>query len=165
MKCLKCDKELKTSNIGGVEIDECKKCNSIWFDEDELRKAKDQTDQDLNWMDFEIWKHGDKFQIGEESLICPKCSEKMVPIKYDNTGVEIDYCRECKGTWLEGGEFEKIIDELTKELLAKPSSEYLKATLQEAKEIITGPEGFISEWKDFLTVLRFFKTRLHVERL
>jgi len=164
MKCLTCDEELKTSKIGNVEIDECKKCKSIWFEDDELRKAKDQTDTDLNWMDFEIWKHADKFQFGEESLTCPKCNEKMVTIKYAGTTVEVDYCRKCKGTWLDGGEFEKIIDELTKELLSKSSSGYLKATLQEAKEIITGPEGFISEWKDFLTVLRFFNTRLRVER-
>jgi Zn-finger nucleic acid-binding protein len=165
MKCLKCNTALKTSHIGDVEIDECGKCSSIWFDEDELRKAKDQTDPDLNWMDFEIWKHGDKFQIGEESLECPKCNEKMVAVKYGKTGVEVDYCRQCKGTWLDGDEFEKIIDELKKELLSKSSPEYLKATLQQAKEIITGPEGFISEWKDFLTVLRFFKTRYHVEKL
>jgi len=61
------------------------------------------------------------------------------------------------------GEFQNIIDALTEELLAKSSSEYLKVTLEEVKEIFTGREGYISEWRDFLTAARFMLYRIKVE--
>jgi Zn-finger nucleic acid-binding protein len=146
-----------------VEIDECNKCKGIWFEDDELRKAKDSTDSDLNWMDFEIWKHKDKFQARARNLACPQCNQTLVTVNYADTGVEIDYCPECKGTWLDKGEFKKVIDVLTNELLTKSFSEYIKASLEEAKEIITGPESFVSEWKDFTTVFRMMQYRLFVE--
>ena len=37
--------------------------------------------------------------------------------------------------------------------------DYVKATITEAKELLTGPESFISEWKDFTTILRFLEYR------
>jgi hypothetical protein len=35
--------------------------------------------------------------------------------------------------------------------------------LEEAKEIFVGDEGFVSEWKDFLTVTRLLQYRVLVE--
>jgi Zn-finger nucleic acid-binding protein len=154
---------MNTKNINDIEIDECRGCNGIWFDRDELRSLIDQTDQDLNWMDFELWKHKDRFQIGNNPKTCVHCEIQMVVIEYDQTGIEIDYCQKCEGIWLNEGEFEKIVEQLTSELLTMSFSEYLKATLQEAKEIITGPERFISEWRDFLTVLRFLEYRVFID--
>lgn len=164
MDCPKCHESMKVENIENVEIDECPKCSSIWFDQDELRKAKDQTDPDLNWMDFEIWKHEDRFKFAARVLKCPKCNINMVAIDYGETGVEIDYCPQCQGTWLDEGEFGKIIDALRTELETKSISDYAKASLKEAKEIITGGEGLISEWKDFTTVLRMFRYRFFIEK-
>jgi Zn-finger nucleic acid-binding protein len=149
--------------IKDVEVDECNQCKGIWFEDDELRKAKDSADSDLNWIDFEIWKHKDKSQARARNLACPQCSQTLVAVAYADTGVEIDYCPECKGTWLDKGEFKKVIDALTDELLTKSFSEYIKASLEEAKEIITGSESFVSEWKDFATVFRMMQYRLFVE--
>jgi len=163
MKCPCCDIDLESKLIGEVKVDECPKCKGIWFEDDELRKAKDVADKDMNWMDFEIWKHKDKFKASPRNLACPQCNQTFVTIDYANTGVEIDYCPNCKGTWLDKGEFKKIIDALTEELLTKPFSKYLKASIEEAKEIITGPESFLSEWKDFMTVFRMMQYRLFAE--
>lgn len=163
MKCPCCNTDLKRKMIKDVEVDECNKCKGIWFEDDELRKAKDFTDSDLNWMDFEIWKHKDKSQARARNLACPQCNQTLVAVDYADTGVEIDYCPECKGTWLDKGEFKKVIDALTNELLTKSFSEYIKASLEEAKEIITGSESFVSEWKDFTTVFRMMQYRLFVE--
>ncbi len=164
MKCLYCKIELKKKMINKIEIDECEKCKGIWFEDDELRKAKDSTDEDLNWMDFEIWKHEDQFKPKSRNLPCPKCNKVLVAINYSDTDVEIDYCPTCKGTWLDKGEFKKIIDALTNELLTKSFSKYIKASIEEAKEIIKGHESFLSEWKDFSTILRMMHYRLFVEK-
>jgi len=39
---------------------------------------------------------------------CPKCN--IVLLMTDRQGVEIDYCPQCRGIWLDRGELEKIID-------------------------------------------------------
>jgi len=155
---------LQAKDIGPVEVDECQECKGIWLDSDELRQTKDATDSDLNWMDFEIWKHEDQFESKPSARDCPSCRKPMVSLRYGETEVEIDYCQSCRGTWLDQGELEKIIESLEQELLTKSFSDYMKESLQEAREIVTGPESFLSEWKDFATVLRLMQYRLFVER-
>ena len=150
--------------IEKIEIDECETCKGMWFEDDELREAKDSTDEDLNWMDFEIWKHEDLFKTKSRNLPCPQCNKVLVTINYSDTDVEIDYCPACKGTWLDKGEFTKIIEALTNELLTKSFPKYIVDSIEEAKEIVTGPESFLSEWKDFSTVLRMMQYRLFVEK-
>ena len=39
---------------------------------------------------------------------CPKCN--LTLLMTDRQGVEIDYCPQCRGIWLDRGELEKIID-------------------------------------------------------
>lgn len=159
MDCPKCKIKLRNKTIEEINVNECKKCESIWFDKDELRKIKDKTDSDLNWMDFEIWKHPEKFKAKPKKYNCPYCENSMKVLDYDNTKVEIDYCTNCKGIWLEKDELQKIISALEEEILTKSMGDYVQATLEEAKELLVGPESFISEWKDFATILRFLQYR------
>ena len=162
-QCPKCKDELIPRKIGAIEVDECQKCKGVWYDKDELRQAKDASDSDLNWMDFEIWKHEDQFKSTSCVHSCPTCMEPMVTLEYGKSKVIIDYCQSCKGIWLDKGEFKRIIDALELELLTKAFPSYIKETIQEGVEIITGSESFISEWKDFSNVLRFMQYRLFVE--
>ena len=39
---------------------------------------------------------------------CPNCNETLVMT--DRQGVEIDYCPQCRGVWLDRGELDKIIE-------------------------------------------------------
>lgn len=39
---------------------------------------------------------------------CPTCQEDLV--MSDRQGIEIDYCRTCRGVWLDRGELDKIIE-------------------------------------------------------
>jgi Zn-finger nucleic acid-binding protein len=160
MKCPRCDEELQSRTIGTVRIEECPQCRGIWLDEDDLRRAKDEADPDLRWMDFGLWKHEDRFAIATKPVRCPRCKIEMAAVDYDNTKVVVDCCAKCKGVWLDGAEFSKIIDALSEELLTKSVSDYARVSLKEAEEIITGPEGLVSEWKDFLTVLRMLEYRV-----
>jgi Zn-finger nucleic acid-binding protein len=40
---------------------------------------------------------------------CPVCNDVNL-VMSDRQGVEIDYCPECRGVWLDRGELDKIID-------------------------------------------------------
>lgn len=161
--CPKCKIQLKPIAIGPVEVDECERCKGVWFDKDELRQAKDITDSDLTWMDFEIWKHEDRFKAKTSEINCPVCKTRNQIIDYGATSVEVDYCPSCQGIWLDENEFKKIIESLEQELVSKTFSEYIETSIEQAKEIISGPESFMSEWKDFVTVLRLMQYRMFVE--
>ena len=162
-KCPKCDVELKEVEKLDLKLDDCPQCKGTFFDDDELRLAKDKAVEDANWLDFEIWKHEDKFEPKQSDFKCPKCSEQMISIEYGDTKVVVDYCLKCKGVWLDKGEFQKIIEELNSDINNKSFSEYIKKTVQEGKEIVTGHEGFLSEWRDFKKVLYLMQQRLFVE--
>ena len=41
--------------------------------------------------------------------LCPNCVNVSLKIA-DRKGVEIDYCPQCSGIWLDSGELNKIID-------------------------------------------------------
>ncbi len=41
-------------------------------------------------------------------MVCPQC---RVELKMsDRNGIEIDYCPQCRGVWLDRGELDKIIE-------------------------------------------------------
>jgi Zn-finger nucleic acid-binding protein len=160
MKCPVDGTTLSKHSLHSVEIEECQQCRGLWFERGELRRAKDLAEPDIEWLDFDLWSDQDALEVSLSSHKCPLCGKNMAAILYANTGVTVDYCVEEHGVWLEEREFETIIESLKTELLSKSPPDYISASLEEAKEIITGDEGFISEWKDFLTVTRFLQYRV-----
>lgn len=42
---------------------------------------------------------------------CPTCNVSLV--MSDRQGIEIDYCPQCRGVWLDRGELDKIIEKST----------------------------------------------------
>ena len=40
---------------------------------------------------------------------CPHCKDQNL-VMSERKGVEIDYCPECRGVWLDRGELDKILD-------------------------------------------------------
>lgn len=40
---------------------------------------------------------------------CPVCLEVQL-VMAERQGIEIDYCPECRGVWLDRGELDKLID-------------------------------------------------------
>jgi Zn-finger nucleic acid-binding protein len=45
---------------------------------------------------------------GGHGLLCPNCQVQLV--MSDRQGIEIDYCPQCRGVWLDRGELDKIIE-------------------------------------------------------
>jgi Zn-finger nucleic acid-binding protein len=88
----------------------------------------------------------------------------MLAVNYGPTNIEVDVCFQCRGVWLDSGEFDKIIDALNDELANADFSDYVRASLEEGKDLITGESNLKSEWKDFTTVLRLMQYRIFVEK-
>ena len=52
-------------------------------------------------------------QAMSQSMPCPVCNVPLV--MSDRQGVEIDYCPQCRGVWLDRGELDKIIERSNRE--------------------------------------------------
>lgn len=49
-----------------------------------------------------------QIENAESDVKCPKCDIPLV--MSERQGVEIDYCSQCRGVWLDRGELDKIIE-------------------------------------------------------
>jgi Zn-finger nucleic acid-binding protein len=47
-------------------------------------------------------------------MLCPVCKETELRIT-DRQGIEIDYCPQCRGVWLDRGELDKLIERAQQE--------------------------------------------------
>ena len=57
---------------------------------------------------------------------CPNCNVALVMT--DRSGVEIDYCPECRGVWLDRGELDKIIERSSQPVRNIPQTGYPERT-------------------------------------
>lgn len=60
-------------------------------------------------------------------LVCPSC--RVALVMSERQGVEIDYCPQCRGVWLDRGELDKIIERASREMaapqaVAPPAQQY-----------------------------------------
>ncbi len=164
MKCPDCSSALQETDFHGVRIDECSKCRGRWFDRDQLRVAKDRTDDNLRWLDFDLFGEEAKpFEVKPSGRNCPKCMVVMTSLEYAPSQVIVDRCDQCQGVWLNHDEFERIVNHLEEVASRKTASEYAGEARKQFFEILTGPEGTMSEVRDFLAVLHLLKLRIAVE--
>lgn len=57
-------------------------------------------------------------------MLCPACKTVNL-VMSERQGVEIDYCPQCRGVWLDRGELDKIIDKST--MVTAPAREAPRA--------------------------------------
>lgn len=156
MLCPICKKTLEKSILSGVEVDYCPKCLGLWFEEEELRWAKDNKDRDLRWLDVDLWKDEGKFKISPGQKLCPRDRLPLYETNYGDSNIKVDVCNVCQGVWLDRGEFKKIIQYLEKKADREILNNYLKNLREELWEIFQGPENLKEEVDDLLTILKLF---------
>lgn len=110
MNCPRCKTTLSKEAINDVnisfEVDVCKSCGGIWFDEGELS----QIEKIIEPTTLEI-RHIPNKDEQFKSLQCPSCNNVQLLQKAEHPRdkkVIIDYCPSCKGIWLDKGELEAI---------------------------------------------------------
>jgi Zn-finger nucleic acid-binding protein len=70
---------------------------------------------------------------------CPACHTELKMA--DRQGVEIDYCPQCRGVWLDRGELDKIID---RAMVDRPPS----AVLEGRRKTYERDEALERRWDD-----------------
>jgi Zn-finger nucleic acid-binding protein len=154
MLCPICKRRLDQAILSGVEVDFCPKCLGSWFEEDELRLAKDYKDRSLRWLDIDLWKEPKKLRISPGKKLCPSCRLPLYETTYRDSDIRVDVCNLCSGIWLDRGEFKKIIQYLKKKVDNEVLNHYLKNLVEETWEIFLGPETLREEIGDFLAILK-----------
>ncbi len=160
MKCPICKKTLEKSIFYNVEIDYCPNCLGLWFEEDELRLAKDEKDENLRWLDVDLWKDRKRFKIYLGERLCPFCRLPLYEVYYGDSRVIVDFCSLCRGIWLDRGEFKRIVEYLRGKADFEILNNYAKNLLEEAAEIFIGSETLREEILDFLTILKVLNYKL-----
>lgn len=163
MECLNNHGKLEKVLFHNVEVDYCPDCMGIWFEEDELRLAKDEKDKQLNWLDVDLWRDKGKFQISRGRRTCPSCRIPLYEVNYDDSKIKIDLCNLCKGVWIDRGEFKQIMIYLKSKADYEILFNYTNNLKQELWEVFSGPEKFRKELPDFLMFLKLFNYKFVVQ--
>jgi len=154
MICPNDNEQLEKILFYDVEVDYCPKCLGMWFDKDELRLAKDEKDEHLNWVDIDLWRDKARFQVTKGDKHCPVCRAGLREVRYDESKTKVDFCKMCEGIWLDRGEFKQIINYLKNKSDYEILNHYTKNLVGELWEVFTGPENLRSELGDFMMLLK-----------
>lgn len=163
MNCPRCQKKLDKAIFYNTEVDYCPKCLGMFFEEDELRQAKDARDKDLTWLDVDLWQDDEKFKINYGMRLCPSCRLPLYEVYYNDSKIIVDVCNLCQGIWLDRGEFKKIIEHLKEKANWELLNKYGGTLLEEFREIFTGPETLREEIMDFLIILKVLNYKFSVQ--
>jgi Zn-finger nucleic acid-binding protein len=136
MKCPRDGKTLDDIVISGSQVDRCEECGGIWFDRDELEKIKDERDENLSWLDFDLWRDEEKLKAGGTYIDCPRDGSPLYQIQYGESSVMADVCPQCRGVWLDRDELEKLIADLEAKINSETLPQYLADLEMEFKNLL-----------------------------
>lgn len=163
MNCPNRHGKLEKALFNNVEVDYCLVCLGIWFEQDELEWAKDNKDKQLNWLDIDLWRDKDKFTLSKSSRQCPADRTGLMEVRYDDSHVRLDYCKFCRGIWLDRGEFHQLMVYLKKRADYQVLHHYVKNLVKELWEVFSGPQKFREELNDFFVLLKLLNYKFVVQ--
>ena len=163
MLCPRCKKPFSSAIFYNVEVNYCPICLGLWFEEEELRWAKDKKDKNLRWLDIDLWRDKEKFKISYGIRLCPSCRMPLYEVYYGDSGIIVDICNICHGIWLDRTEFRKIMNYLKEKADSEILNKYAKNLFLETVEIFAGPETLREEILDFLTILKLLNYKFAVQ--
>jgi Zn-finger nucleic acid-binding protein len=112
LRCPACSRNFLTPLTDkemNLEIDFCKQCKGLWFDDKEIRefiKSKKFNKIFLPEVLSSITSQV-TVSISTSQRACPRCLVTME--QRIHCGVEFDFCMKCKGIWLDDGEINQIV--------------------------------------------------------
>jgi Zn-finger nucleic acid-binding protein len=105
--CPKCKDPLEPVVVESVEIDRCTGCDGVWFDRSELGKLLQEEGRKTR----SLQKGHDSERLDVLPGVCPRDAKPLVRTRGSyRTQVDVDFCRECCGIWLDAGEFKQLKD-------------------------------------------------------
>lgn len=106
MNCPRCETNTLISfAIENVTVDRCSNCAGVWFDAEELSQLLNEEERQVT----QLLKGVMSGQSNRKIAQCPRDRSQLMRAysAIDHT-VVLDFCGECRGVWLDVGEFKKL---------------------------------------------------------
>lgn len=130
MNCPRCRTPLCLDSIEGLEIPVCPACRGKYLARGNLNLAagsdSDFGDLEFSTVELDSFEHPDAYG----PTACPQCTDQLMDKVEFNiySGIILDYCKSCKGFWLDVRELRKVrqeVEELNAASLEVPEPPYL----------------------------------------
>jgi Zn-finger nucleic acid-binding protein len=105
MNCPHGHGELIVEHHHGIEVDHCPTCNGRWLDQHELDILESTSAPDPNDRKGMI-----EYSKRQSELNCPVCGKRMTAFNYRANPLELDFCDDEHGYWLDAGEDARVKD-------------------------------------------------------
>lgn len=108
MKCPGCGGELTPGRRDGVDMETCAGCGGIWLSRQELEALENEV--------YDLGKKGSLvFNPEPSEHACPECGGKLQRFQYRDYDLEMEFCPEGHGFWLEAGEDRRVLELMRRE--------------------------------------------------
>lgn len=139
MKCPKCYSQLEQTSYRGIQVDSCSECGGMWLDLQELDQLEDEV------LDVDEVKGSMVFKSTSTYHLCPHCGSQLRRFQYRLHSLELEYCENEHGFWLDEGEEKRVLE-----------------LMEDREERLRHKVAAESEWN---RTLRKLRARLFFEKL
>jgi len=160
MKCAECGERLTRSLQGGVNVDACPACGSLWVLDSNFAELRAARDEFVRWLNPDLWSDIEKHEVGEGTRLCPGCGERLHDVRYAESDIVVDICRRCHGIWLQKGELDKIIAYLEGIVDHQTVTDYLKSVGHEAAGLLSHRDKIMGEVKNLGILMKLLEYRI-----
>jgi Zn-finger nucleic acid-binding protein len=110
MKCPNCNTDLAPTKHSGVDVEYCQSCKGMWLSCQELERLEDEV------FDFGDDEKGSLiFSSTAATRTCPQCGKLMRKFQYRLYDLEMDFCEDGHGYWLDEDEDKRVLELMRKE--------------------------------------------------
>jgi hypothetical protein len=112
--------------FGPVELELCGHCRGVWLDHGEVAEVSHESLSGASPTMAElVLSRGQR--RGGTDMRCPKCEGSLVTYRFaDYEALEIEFCEDCGGVWLERGELAQIQRSRSREVLEQLTGQSLR---------------------------------------
>ena len=110
MKCPKCNVDLQPTVRHRLKVNSCPSCRGMWFEHPELDELENEV------FDFgDRWKGTLVFSSTATTDKCPECAAALQQFQYRFYDVQMEFCPDQHGYWLEADEDTRVLELMKKE--------------------------------------------------
>ena len=110
LKCPKCKIDLVPAVRHKLQVNLCPSCKGMWLEHPELEQLEDEV------FDFgDRWKGSLVFGSSATTHQCPECDALLQRFKYRFYEMEMEFCPNQHGYWLEADEDTRVLELMKKE--------------------------------------------------
>ena len=145
MKCPRCKSALTPTVRHKIKVNYCQTCKGMWLEHEELDQLEDEV--------FDFGEHAKGtliFSSTPTSDQCPECTALLRRFRYRFYDLEMEFCENQHGYWLDDDEDTRVL-----ELMKKEEAELKRKLLAEDRWAATlrhmRSRSFLSKLRDLFS--------------